>query len=543
MSKGEFRYLDSIAFLQTFASQSVKIGGGAGCSNCSNPRNHIEQVGLSASRHFEEEYRAHHGITDELNEDQYADLIIGLKNRIGGNFSRTSSRSGTVRVVNTRCPFGDAVREAPNLCQMTSSVFGGIAARNFGYAKIVLDRRIADGDSKCQVTICLDPRDNASRGGVEYRFDEGKVIGSVPPAEITSRVEDRMYRAWQRNVGKRQRKRGERPHLVASSPAMLKALEIAEVAGPTTVTVLITGETGVGKEVMARAVHAISDRWERGFEAVNCGAIPENLIESALFGHEKGAFTGAYEVHHGLFERADGGTLFLDEVDSLPLAVQVQLLRVLQDGEFRRVGGRHAMQSDVRVIAASARPLNGLMADGSFREDLFYRLNVVPIYIPPLRDRSEELEDFVEYFLQRLSKRYGKSLTGVTRGVMQAIHAHSWPGNVRELENTLERSFLFCKESVLERLMFDDGVPRGDKPRVAGLPLRDAKKLAADQVEEAILKDHLRRCGGNVTAVARSLRMTPRAVHQKLVSHHIDPVPYRGRGVSEDDRALDTISH
>ncbi|MEN8197012.1 MAG: sigma 54-interacting transcriptional regulator, partial [Pseudomonadota bacterium] len=456
MSKGEFGQLDPVAFLQTFASQSAKIGGGAGCSNCSSPRNHIEKVGLSASRHFEEEYRAHHGITDELNEEQYTDLIIGLKNRIGGNFSMTSSRSGTVRVVNSRCPFGKAVREAPNLCHMTSSVFGGIAARNFGYAKVVLDRRIADGDSKCQVTICLDPRDNAGRGGVEYKFDEGKVVGSVPPAEIASRIEDRMYQAWRRNVGKRRHKHGERPHLVASSPAMLRALEIAEVVGPTMATVLVTGETGVGKEVIARAVHAISERWDKRFEAVNCGAIPENLIESALFGHEKGAFTGAYEVHHGLFERADGGTLFLDEIDSLPLAVQVQLLRVLQDGEFRRVGGKHAMQSDVRVIAASGRPLDALVADGAFREDLFYRLNVVPIYIPPLRDRSEELEDFVEYFLQRLSARYGKPLKGVSREVMQSIYAHDWPGNVRELENTLERSFLFCKGTILESLMFDD---------------------------------------------------------------------------------------
>lgn len=242
-----------------------------------------------------------------------------------------SSEPGVIRVRNTKCPFGDQVRKSPELCKMTSSVFGGIAARNFGYAKVVLDKRIAIGDECCQVSIYVDESAALEFDGDEYHNYKGEARATSSSFEVSERIAKKMDRMWLESV-KNDSAVGRRPLLVSTSPAMREALATVDVIGQTTASVLITGETGVGKEVIARAIHAVSKCWNKGFEAVNCGAIPEGLVESILFGHERGAFTGAYEVHHGLFERADGGTLFLDEVDSLPLLAQVRLLRVLQEG-------------------------------------------------------------------------------------------------------------------------------------------------------------------------------------------------------------------
>jgi DNA-binding NtrC family response regulator len=345
-----------------------------------------------------------------------------------------------------------------------------------------------------------------------------------------------MYEVWCNNLRAKSQPKHRRPLLVAKSAAMCRALETIDVVAPTTASVLVTGETGVGKELIARAVHAMSDRWKKLFVPLNCGAIPDNLIESVLFGHERGAFTGALEVHHGLFERADGGTLFLDEVDSLPLIAQVRLLRVLQGGDYERVGGKHTMRADVRIVAAASRSLKQLVREGKFREDLYFRLNVVPLFIPALRERLEEIPHLIDHFLGMLSQKYGRTVSGVTDEVLQEILAHGWKGNVRELENVLERSFLFARGPLLERLYLHDG----DRPEdgesgdfsagvSSDMPLKDAKKIAADRVEYVILKENLARHRGNVSAVAKALHLTPRAVHQKLNAHRIDPAQFRGK--------------
>ena len=217
-----------------------------------------------------------------------------------------------------------------------------------------------------------------------------------------------------------------------------QALEAVDLVAPTPATVLISGETGVGKEVVARAVHGMSRR-KGEFVAVNCGAVPEDLVESALFGHEKGAFTGAYNVHHGFFERAEHGTLFLDEIDSLPLSAQSKLLRVLQDGEYDRVGGRQTLHANVRVVAASNRLIADAVAAGEFRSDLYYRLNVVPIFIPPLRERREDVHALAQHFLRRISNQYGGRRKVLGERAWAQAMSYAWPGNVRELENFVNR--------------------------------------------------------------------------------------------------------
>jgi DNA-binding NtrC family response regulator len=507
--------------------ESLEIGDTIGCGHCNGRGHYIEQLGHGAGRFFEEAFRLEYGVAGPLGQDAYADLIVGLKNRIGGNFSRASGTPGMVRVRNTRCPFGESVKKAPELCRMTSSVFGGIAARNFGYAKVCLEKRIAVGDEACEVTVVLDRGLAADRAGDEYHRD----AESENDGEISSRVAERFYLAWQARDAAPHK--GRPPPMVAVSPSMRKVMETIRVVAPTTATVLIEGETGVGKELVARAVHALSPRGNKSFVAVNCGAIPESLLESALFGHEKGAFTGAYEVHHGFFERAEGGTLFLDEADSLTPAAQVRLLRVLQDGEYERVGGKLKLRADVRVLVASGRSLARLAAEGKFREDLYYRLNVVPVVIPPVRQRRDDIPYLVEHILDRLAAKYGKRMEGVSDSVMRQIMSHAWPGNVREMENVLERSFLFCRGRELDRLLDHGGeqfLP-GDSGTGSApdLSLRDARKHAAMKAEEAILRENLQRFGGNVNVVARALRLSSRAVHQKLAAHRIKSAVYRTR--------------
>ncbi len=281
--------------------------------------------------------------------DQYADIILQIKNQIGGNFSRASSDPGMIRVVNSRCPFGDVVREAPELCRMTSSVFGGIAARNFGYAKVDLRRRIAAGDSHCEVCIHTDAANSTDLEGDEYRYEKGVLVSQPASGAYCVHAPNEVEQSWCATDIDQPAESPGQPRIVAESAAMRQAIEIAELVAPTLATVLISGETGVGKEVIARLIHGLSDRSNQEFVAVNCGAIPHELVESSLFGHEKGAFTGAYDVHHGYFERAERGTLFLDEIDSLPVSTQAKLLRVLQENEFERVGGRHTMHADVRT--------------------------------------------------------------------------------------------------------------------------------------------------------------------------------------------------
>ena len=525
-----FSHLNPILFLQTFIAQSVEVSAKMVGGKGNDRLNHIEQLGLTASGCFETAYRQELAQDGPLDHGKYADMIVAIKNKIGGNFSRASSEAGMVRVGNTRCPFGEAVMQAPELCKMTSSVFGGIAARNFGYAKVILDKRIAVGDGMCEARIYTDPKKAAAFEGDEYHREQGVIRGRGATVKAQIIRERREGKAWC-SVSPSQPEDADKPFVVAKSPAMLNALETIKVVAPTTATVLITGETGVGKEVVARCIHAMSERWNRNFVAVNCGAIPENLVETTLFGHERGAFTGAYEVHHGLFERAEGGSLFLDEIDSLPLAAQARLLRVLQGGEFERVGGKQRLSADVRVIAAAGMRLDKLIAEGEFRMDLYYRINVVPILLPPLRERCEDILPLVNHILAQLSAKYHKVIKALSEAAIARVMQYDWPGNVRELENVLERSFLFSPGPIMSELLLPQTsgtAPASGRPPI-GLPLKEAKQRAAEQVETLILKDALTRFRGNVSEVAKSFGLTPRAIHQKLNLHSIDPNSYRSQ--------------
>ncbi|NRA28708.1 MAG: sigma-54-dependent Fis family transcriptional regulator [Parvularculaceae bacterium] len=237
--------------------------------------------------------------------------------------------------------------------------------------------------------------------------------------------------------------------VVGTSPAFRQCLKLAERAAASTIPILITGESGVGKEMIARAIQGSSDRTSAPFVTVNCGAIPENLVESILFGHEKGAFTGATGKHIGKFQEADGGTLFLDEVGELPLETQVKLLRALQEGEVDPVGSKRPVKVDVRVISATNRDLSEAVQDGTFREDLFYRLNVFPVEVPPLRQRREDIPDLINHFISRYNAEEGRDVRGVRNEVMDVLVAQDWPGNVRQLENTIYRAVVLCEDAWL----------------------------------------------------------------------------------------------
>jgi two-component system response regulator HydG len=315
----------------------------------------------------------------------------------------------------------------------------------------------------------------------------------------------------------------DRPILIAESEAMQGVLKAIEVLAPTPATVLIEGETGVGKELVARAIHATSNRAGHPFIAVNCGAIPEGIVESVLFGHEKGAFTGAIDVHRGYFERADGGTLFLDEIDALTPAVQVRLLRVLQEGELERVGGQRGLSVDVRIVAATNFGLARAVEAGSFRRDLFYRLNVVSLFIPRLSERSADIPHLVKLILKRLALRYRKTIHGVSPSLMNRLIAHDWPGNVRELENTLERAALFAQGPELNDVQFTS-ITSADSP---GAHVGGDHRQMLENTEKNFLKEALRRGRGDVDQLANEMKISRRAVYLKLKKFGLEAKSYR----------------
>lgn len=308
--------------------------------------------------------------------------------------------------------------------------------------------------------------------------------------------------------------------IVGSSPALQSLLaKVAKVA-PAESTVLITGETGTGKELIARAIHKRSPRSARAFVSVNCAAIPRDLIASELFGHEKGAFTGATQRRLGRFESADGGTIFLDEVGELPLETQISLLRVLQEREFQRVGSNESQRIDVRVVAATNRDLGAAIAAGGFREDLFYRLNVFPVEVPPLRQRKEDIPLLVEYFVDRYASKAAKKITGIDRRSMDLLRGYSWPGNIRELQNVIERSVIVCET---ENLSIDESwVGRG--PRSAAASAQSlAESLAAQErtlIEAALTESHGKVSGP--TGAAARLGIPQSTLDSKIKSLKID---------------------
>jgi transcriptional regulator with GAF, ATPase, and Fis domain len=284
-------------------------------------------------------------------------------------------------------------------------------------------------------------------GVVKHLHDDATAGTESAYAEI----EDLKDRLQSENIALREEidKTSMFEEIVGASRPLRAVLSHVSKVAPTDSTVLITGETGTGKELIARAIHKRSPRSARAFVAVNCAAIPSSLIGSELFGHERGAFTGALQRRQGRFELADGGTIFLDEVAELPAETQIMLLRVLQEREFERVGGSGPLHVNVRVIAATNRDLHAAVADGSFRADLFYRLNVFPLHVPALRDRRSDVPLLVEYFTHRYAKRVGKRIRRVTKETSTLLQAYDWPGNIRELQNVIERAVIVCDSDTL----------------------------------------------------------------------------------------------
>jgi transcriptional regulator with GAF, ATPase, and Fis domain len=302
--------------------------------------------------------------------------------------------------------------------------------------------------------------------------------------------------------------------IVGESPALQAVLAHVVKVAPTDSTVLITGETGTGKELIARAIHKRSQRATRAFVSANCAAIPASLIASELFGHEKGAFTGAVQRRLGRFELAEGGTIFLDEIGELPLDTQIALLRVLQEREFERVGGAKAIRANVRVIAATNRDLQAAIDAGTFRSDLYYRLNVFPVEMPPLRKRREDIPLLVEYFIDRYATKAGKKIRGISRAALERLKCYSWPGNIRELQNVIERSVIVCES---ENFTVDESWLSGfpNETSQAGGPLSKMPSSQEKQAIEAALADARGRVSGQSGAAAR-LGIPPSTLDSKI---------------------------
>jgi len=301
--------------------------------------------------------------------------------------------------------------------------------------------------------------------------------------------------------------------MLGTSAEMRKVFDIIEMAAPTKATILIQGESGTGKELVANAIHRCSLVREGPFIKVNCGALPEGLVESELFGHEKGAFTGAIRRSKGRFELANGGTILLDEISEISPPVQVKLLRVLQDGEFERVGGEETLRVDVRVVATTNRDLNEELEKGRFRKDLFYRINVVPINLPPLCRRKVDIAPLAKHFLMKYSQDNGKHIQGVSKEALELLMAYEWPGNVRELENSVERAVIMAQEEFLlpEHFPLGKGKP-GSSEELGEM----AVGVSLAELEKRLILKTLERENGNRTRTAQILGISIRTIRNKL---------------------------
>ena len=356
--------------------------------------------------------------------------------------------------------------------------------------------------------------------------------------ELSSRVDDLR--------GELRKKYEVGVEIVGRSPAMQNIYKLLGRVAQSDATVLIQGESGTGKELIAKALHYHSPRWEGPFVAINCSAIPRELLESELFGYERGAFTGAAERRSGKFEQAAGGTLFLDEIGDMPLELQSKLLRVLQEREFQRVGGRETLQADMRVVAATNQTLAEAVREGRFREDLFFRLNVVPIDVPPLRDRIGDIPELIRYFIEKINRDLGTDKTGIAPDAEAALVEYPWPGNVRELENALVRAAVVAPERTLTRQdftlsearptptvrgdSFDATVRARTQSQFEALGERDPVDLYANLLEEferPLLEVTLEKTGGNQVRAAQILGINRNTLRKKLVTLGLTARPRR----------------
>jgi two-component system, NtrC family, response regulator AtoC len=402
----------------------------------------------------------------------------------------------------------------------------------------VLDQLKKSGDARAVIMITADPQLDDVKAALKlgaYDFVGKPVDFDELHVTIKNALEATSLRAEVQTLRGEVRRDAGYSSVVSVSSKMTELMNfVRKVASSEATTILIQGESGTGKDLIAKAIHYESSRHEKPFVAINCSAIPETLMEAELFGHEKGAFTDAKQMKKGLFEAADGGTLFLDEIGELSPLLQAKLLRVLEDQVIRRVGGIKDMQVDVRVIAASNRDLEKAVRDDQFRQDLYYRLAIIAIFIPPLRDRKEDILPLVDFFIDRYNRRFKKSIRGITDDTRRLILTHNWPGNVRELKNTIERGMILEEEPFLRPvyLPFSVGESGGrtvferTSPADGGQTLPNGRTLprlyipeggtSLEEVEHHMVELAMRQANGNQTHAAKLLDISRDALRYKL---------------------------
>ncbi len=313
-------------------------------------------------------------------------------------------------------------------------------------------------------------------------------------------------------------------NIIGSSTAMQEVFDLIAQVSKSEATVLIRGESGTGKELIAHSIHYNSMRSDKPFIKVNCAALPETIIESELFGHEKGAFTSAVAARKGRFELANGGTIFLDEIGDLSPTTQVKLLRVLQEKEFERVGGTETIKTNVRVVAATNRDLELLMEQNKFREDLYYRLNVFPVHVPPLRDRKSDIMQLADYFTEKYSRKNGKEIKRISTPAIQLLTSYHWPGNVRELENCIERAVLLSYDDVIHGNLLPPSLQSAES---TGTEIDNTLQQALDNLEKELIMDALKSAKGNLTKAANILGISERIIGLRKRKYSIDPAKFR----------------
>ena len=463
-------------------------------------------------------------------EQNLRHMLQTLLKREGYEPVGVSSVEGALKELSDR-PYDIVITDLRMPEQSGMDLVDEIRRRNLGTTVVVMT---AYGSRD----IAIEAMKHGAYDYISKPFEADEIILLLRKAE----ERERLFRENQ-SLHKQIRAGGQEPEtglgdLVARSRQMLDLFRTVRKIAEFKTTVLIGGESGTGKELIARAIHRLSPRVEAPFIAVNCGAIPDTLLESELFGHRKGAFTDASRDRKGLFEEASGGTLFLDEIGELPMALQVKLLRVLQEGEIRRLGDSQDIKVDVRVVAATARDLSAEVGRGAFREDLFYRLNVFALHLPALRERREDIPLLVEHFLARMNARMGLAVAGTSAEAMRLLVEHDWPGNVRELENSIERAIVLCEGPQIEIDSLPERLRRINLP-VAAAPSTGAEdddlsiKRASRRSEETLIRRALQKTRGNRTRAAELLEISHRALLYKIKEYRIS--------VGRDTRELEAM--
>jgi Nif-specific regulatory protein len=443
-------------------------------------------------------------------------------------------------------PDGSAPEPGPALMREAMESASARVVADISLHEAFADRRpkpaaLARGPGPCVSFLCVPLKagdeilgvlsiERAAAGpeGIEHDLKLLGLIGGVVAQAVRIRqsAQKRLVALHRENerLQEQIKKQFKPGNMIGGSAAMRTVFHHVEQVASSQTTVFIRGESGVGKELVANAIHASSPRAGRAFVKVNCAALPESIVESELFGHEKGAFTGAIAMRRGRFELADGGTIFLDEIGDLSASTQVKLLRVLQEREFERVGGQHTLRCDVRVITATGRNVESLIEEQKFRADLYYRLNVFPIYVPPLRERKADILALADHFVEKYCAAAGKVIRRISTSAIDLMMMYHWPGNVRELENCIERAVLVCRDDAIQAHHLPPTLQF--KAQGAG-PAKGNLASALNAVELEMLVDALKETGGNMAQAARALGVSERVMGLRVQKHGIELARYR----------------